>query len=209
VRTGDGNHGKLMQSTNKENKAQHSVEQLTGGVRDLCSVLDQAAISFFWEWVLSPKIEAAGIPRNLTFEAVRNATIECSLISIRTLDEFFFGGGRPSDIRAHHYPRYCSPGPFLSQQERELINRRVAHLTIDRSENPQTRWQITELVRRAYERAGHFLTFILSDNGSSFRPENLDIESRLRTCSKIDHYMQSVLRRTMETSTTTCEPDTH
>jgi hypothetical protein len=188
----------------------HSLKTLQGGVRDFCSVLDQAAIGFVWSWVIFPKIpklQENGFRHSEAMQVVTNATIESSLISIRTLDEFFAGGGRPNDIRAHHYQGYNSPGRFLKREEFDLIGRRIAHLTTERTEEgPDNAWRITELIGRAYERSAHFLDFVVSGDGKPFAPPApFDTVSRLITCRKMDGFMQRELRKggTVSPSTTT------
>ncbi|HEV2966267.1 MAG TPA: hypothetical protein VGW97_05070 [Chthoniobacterales bacterium] len=131
----------------------------------------------------------------ITMDVIGNATIESSLMSIRALDEFFDPrDARPNDIRSHHYRHYLSPGRFLSKLEFDTIGRRIAHLTLDRADDPTKPWQITELIKRAYEPSENFLAFIVEGEGKQYLPDDsFDVASRLYTCRKMDGFMQKVL----------------
>lgn len=129
---------------------------LRSGVRDFCSVLDQSAVGFYWIWILWPKLESQGLPRDESIDAVRNATIESSLVAIRAIDEFFSAkAGRPTDIRAMDYSGFSPPSRFLEKCEFDLIGRRIAHLTVDRTDNEP--WQLTTLIERTCQSSLPFL----------------------------------------------------
>jgi hypothetical protein len=181
----------------------HTLEQLRRGIEDFCAVVDQAAIGFMWNWIFFPKFLKSGVKQedsvvtpDEVLEVVRKATIENSLISLRVLDEFFADTGvRPGDIRSHHYEGYRSPGRFLTRQEYDLIGRRITHLTVDRADSSQDPWKITDLIARSCQRSDNFLTFIVEGGGTKYLPaEPFDAASRLRTCRKMDGFMQQVLR---------------
>src|SRR6267143_2209515 len=179
----------------------HTKDQLRAGVRGFCVVLDQVPIGFYWEWIFYPKLETTReFPLDNAMQMIRNATIESSLFAIRTIDEFFFQGGRSTDIRAHHYDGFVNPGPFLATEERGKVSQRIAHLTIDRAENPQLPWRITLLIERTDRQAAPFLKFILSEAGAEFRPvpQEFDVQSRLELCSRIDEWMQKHLHKAQE-----------
>ena len=167
-------------------------------------LLDQAAVGFMWNWVLSPAILRTGVKHDEHFvkpdeamEVVRNATIESSLIAIRVIDEFFATSGeRSGDIRSHHYAGYSSPGRFLEKSEYDRIGRSVAHLTVDRADSSQNPWQIVELIRRSYVPSENFLAFIVEGAGTKFLPDPpFDVRSRLRYCREMDRVMQRILRQ--------------
>lgn len=177
---------------------------------DFCTLLDQAGVAFAWHWLILPhlieekkKQDKAVSGPDVAMEVVGNATVESSLISIRALDEFFdLRDGRLSDIRSHHYVGYRSPGRFLGKEEFHAIGRRVAHLTVDRADDPTKPWQITELITRAYKPSENFLAFIVEGEGRKYLPEPpFDVISRLYTCRNMDGFMQQVLRQDKERRT--------
>ncbi|HEV3392932.1 MAG TPA: hypothetical protein VG103_05420 [Chthoniobacterales bacterium] len=185
----------------------HTVEQLRRGVIDFCSLLDQAAVAFAWEWLILPhpmeetkKQDKAVIGPGIAMEVIGNATVESSLISIRALDEFFDpGDGRPNDIRSHYYSGYRSPGHFLQNPEFHTIGRRIAHLTLDRVDDSTKPWQITELITRAYKLSENFLSFVVEGEGKQYLPKApFDTASRLFTSRQMDEFMQRVLHQQQE-----------
>lgn len=89
--------------------------------------------------------------------AMNNAAVESSLINIRALNEFFKGGGREEDIRAHHFPGNFSKGPFLSRSEEERIHKLLAHLTARRLEGDSMSWDLFGHMIDALKRALEFL----------------------------------------------------
>ena len=171
----------------------HTIEELRGGVHDFCSVLDQSALCFVWEWVISVQIPRERLDLPIA-EVVRNGTIEASLLAIRTVDEFFLPLGRNTDIRSHHYDGFVSGGGFLTGEERSRINTRIAHLTVDRAVNPQSIWKIAELTKRTYRASKLFLDYGVHGPGAKFQPKNgFDVHSRLLTCERIDAWIDGVI----------------
>ena len=98
-------------------------------------------------------------PNDTTDECkfMRAAALQCSLLNIRTLDEFYRPQSRPDDIRAEHYPHFNNPGPFLSDDEAKQVHQLIAHLTYRRFREFDTNWNIFYLMRRAYD---HFKQFV-------------------------------------------------
>jgi hypothetical protein len=93
---------------------------------------------------------------------MRAAALQCSLLNIRTLDEFFRPQMRRADIRAAHYAAFKNPGPFLSDEEVKQLHQMIAHLTYRRFREFDTKWNTFDLLKRAYN---HLLLFFdyLSD----------------------------------------------
>src|SRR5207249_2610884 len=63
---------------------------------------------------------------------MRAAALQCSLLNVRSLDEFYRPQFKPDDIRAEHYPNFKNPGPFLSDAEVKQLHQLIAHLTYRR-----------------------------------------------------------------------------
>jgi hypothetical protein len=97
-----------------------------------------------------------------TVIAVKNAAVESSIMTVRDIDDFFSARkNRPDDLRATDFGGYASTGSFLSKDEREAINKKLAHLTYEAvrqakiKTNPRM-WNVAELVQRAGTRMIHF-----------------------------------------------------
>lgn len=96
---------------------------------------------------------------------IKNAALESSLMSIRDLDDFFLSKRKkPDDMIASDFGFHCDKG-FLTEAEREAINKKLAHLTYRAAQelqqdplrqNPRT-WNNAEMVNRAF---GQFLKFL-------------------------------------------------
>jgi hypothetical protein len=91
---------------------------------------------------------------------MRAAALQCSLLNIRSLDEFFRPQSKPDDIRAAHYPNFNNPGPFLSDDETQQLHQLIAHLTYRRFREFDTTWNTFLLLRRAYDHFRPFLDYI-------------------------------------------------
>ena len=126
---------------------------------------------------------------------LRNATIESSLLSIRILNDFFRADGFPTDIKAHHYGGFCSPGEFLSATERTDINKHLAHLTTERADTFPKPWALYDLVIRAHNAAEPFIRFLLSAAGVAYRPADFDLQSRLTMCQGFESYVRTSLKQ--------------
>jgi hypothetical protein len=163
----------------------HTTEQLRGGARDFCAVLDQAPSAFVWESCFSREFAENLVPAD-SIQALRNATIESSLLSIRILNDFFAPRRFSTDIRAGEYQGYTFPGEFLSSQEVRDINKYLAHLTTERAGHPPKQWQIYDFIRRTHNACITFLRFLNSPEGARYHPDNLDTQSRIQTCERID-----------------------
>ena len=88
---------------------------------------------------------------------MRFAALQCSLLNVRTLDEFFHAQTREGDIRAAHYPKFANPGPFLSPGETKQLHQLIAHLTYRRFHEFNATFKMFPLLRKAY---GHFKAFM-------------------------------------------------
>jgi len=171
-----------------------SISQLQGGVRDFCAVLDQTPTAFFWESFYMPHFRNSEVSAD-HLDALRNATIESSLLSIRILNDFFRAGGFPTDIKAHHYLGFSSPGEFLTPTERTNINKHLAHLTTERADAFPRSWPFYDLVVRAHNSAETFIGFLLSPIAAPYRPTNFELESRLAMCQGFEKHLQNYLKR--------------
>lgn len=93
-----------------------------------------------------------------------NAAIETSLLSFRCLNEFFRkrdGKHRVDDVVAEDFSGFVSTGPFLSDDESRLINKRVMHLTYHETPLSQIGWQIADWTARGIPRIIDFLEHLI------------------------------------------------
>ncbi|MBN8521710.1 MAG: hypothetical protein J0L77_07435 [Alphaproteobacteria bacterium] len=91
----------------------------------------------------------------------KNAYLECFLLHLRVLDEFFSfkhegksekekkskKDKRDDDVLVTHYSKQKF-GALLTDVERENVNKRLAHLTLIRLENKDN-WPIDDLINKA------------------------------------------------------------
>ncbi len=91
---------------------------------------------------------------------MRAAALQCSLLNIRSLDEFYRPQSKPDDIRAEHYPNFTNPGPFLSDDEAKQLHQLIAHLTYRRFREFDMTWNTFHLLRRAHDRFRLFVDYI-------------------------------------------------
>lgn len=102
---------------------------------------------------------------------IKNAALESSLMSIRDLDDFFLSrtDARQDDLIASDYG-FPSNRNFLSADERDAINKKLAHLTYRSAQelrqdplrkNPR-RWNNAEMANRATIRLLEFLDHLES-----------------------------------------------
>jgi len=171
-----------------------SIPQLQCGARDFCAVLDQAPTAFFWESFFLPRFQRDALSAD-KLDNIYNATIESSLLSIRILNDFFRADGFPTDIKAHHYNGFSSPGEFLTSAERTDINKHLAHLTTERADAFPKPWPLYDLVVRAHNAAEPFIGFLLSPCGAGYRPTDFDLESRLTMCRGLESHVRAHLKQ--------------
>jgi hypothetical protein len=175
----------------------HSADQLRGGARDFCFVLDQVSLAFMWEFYFSQKFAASSVGTN-AMEVLRNATIGSSLLSLRLLNDFFLPRRYPNDIRAEDYVGYASPAQFLDTAEARSLNKHLAHLTTERADAYPTSWSIYDMIRRAHDAAVTFIRFLVSPEGAQYRP-HLDLQSRIQVCERIESDMRRYLNQPKRT----------
>lgn len=112
------------------------------------------------------KILQPSIVDDSTCITLRNAALESSLMSIRDLDDFFASssGARADDMIATDFD-FPAGRSFLTADERNAINKKLAHLTYQATtellndplrQNPRT-WNNADLVNRASKPLLEFL----------------------------------------------------
>jgi hypothetical protein len=96
--------------------------------------------------------------------AIEYALLESGLIHLRALDEFLGRAGRryEDDVRAIHFDPDWQPERLLSDDERQLIDKRLAHITVERGKEPDT-WE-TDAFIRAFEKFNEFLSGLATRN---------------------------------------------
>jgi hypothetical protein len=134
---------------------QPSAEELKSGWLQVDICMRLAFSYYVWQKHFQP-------PNNTTDECkfMRAATLQCSLLNIRSLDEFFRPQSKPDDIRAAHYPNFNNPGPFLCDDEAKQLHQLIAHLTYRRFRQFDTTWNTFLLLRRAYDHFSLFVDYI-------------------------------------------------
>jgi len=122
--------------------------------------------SFFY-WFLH-RNEAPHNENGVCDTVIGNAALESSLMSIRDLDDFFGGKGKEKDDVIAADFGYSPVGRFLASDEREGINKKLAHLTYRSVQerrrdgahtNPRT-WNFATLAVRAMVAFIAFLDFL-------------------------------------------------
>ena len=176
--------------------APHMDDQLRGGARDFCDVLSQIPLAFLWEFRFTDAL-ATSPGRPDTKEALRNAAIQSSLLSIRLLNDFFAPSRchYPTDIRAEDYVGYASPAQFLNSAEASALNKHLAHLTTERAEAGPVGWEIYDMIRRAHDAAATFIQFLSSPQAQQYRPPDMDLDSFIQTCGRIESDMRGFLNQ--------------
>ena len=119
----------------------------------------------YYHWWSLEKLNPS-FATDTTCITIKNAALESSLMSIRDLDDFLLSdqNARPDDLIAADYG-FPSNRSFLTDLEREAINKKLAHLTYRSArelqqnplrKNPRT-WNNAEMVNRAISRLLEFL----------------------------------------------------
>jgi len=141
-------------------------DELTEMIPHILYVFTQSVACFVWRY------DHGGIatpwpPSNYKEEMAANACLESSLMSMRTLNEFFRDHSpkhkpRPDDVRAFQYPGYVTLGSFLTKDDEDEIHKRLAHLSTRRlAATPG--WQLKMLWDPSSERMIHFLEYLRRD----------------------------------------------
>jgi hypothetical protein len=178
--------------------APHTDDQLRGGARDFCGVLDQVPLAFVWESYFSRAFATSSVRPNVK-GALRNAAIESSLLNIRLLNDFFAPRHYDTDIRAEDYVGYASPGQFLDQAQARELNKHIAHLTTEHAAAAAPmQWSIYYMICRAHDRAVTFIRFLRSPQAQQYRPPDMDLDSRIQTCDRIESDMRRFLNQSSQ-----------
>ena len=135
---------------------------------------------YFWLTRIHPMLVEHPRFNDEKFAAItiRNSCVESALLSVRDLDDFFRPRDkrdRDSDVRATDFEKYSSPGPFLSDAERNSINQWVAHLTYQPvwtgttgiSPDAEQNWNTAELVGKATRAVIGFLSHLELELGKT------------------------------------------
>jgi len=97
------------------------------------------------------------------YPAIDNATVESSLLSIRILDDFFGNVKKKSDdVTASDFDSFPSATGFLTKDQREDINKSIAHLTMTRLDPTKTKYPYATLLKGVIPRCTDFLEFVIS-----------------------------------------------
>ena len=140
---------------------------------------------------LQKDISTDAIPPKVQ-DGLSNSLFDASLLSIRVINDFFRQDGFPTDIKAYHYRGYQAAKPFLTETGRGTINKHLAHLTAERASMSQG-WPAYDMVIQCYQASETFLSYLISPDGEPFRPDDVDIRSRIRIATQIESLIRKAL----------------
>jgi hypothetical protein len=106
--------------------------------------------------------DSAQNTRAWSLQIIVNACIDASLIALRDLDDFLqerTSKTKPDDIRASDFG-FTGSHSFLTQPERERINKCIAHFTTVGVTSQPFRWDILELATKAIAQCVDFLKWV-------------------------------------------------
>jgi len=107
--------------------------------------------------------------KDYNMQIVHNAVLESNLLFLRKLNEFF-GKRSQKDgdetIRAYHFGDFQDNGWFLTPDEHDELNLRVAHISHFEVTKGKRNWEdiFTQKVPIALEKAKNFLSFLMSNS---------------------------------------------
>jgi hypothetical protein len=144
-----------------------SSQQATAAWQDVFSRGMQMFAYFHW-WQLQVGHPSFKVDANCN--TIKNAALESSLMSTRDLDDFFLSKPKqPDDLVASDYG-FSTGQNFLTQSERQTINKKLAHLTYQSTlelqkdpmrKNPRT-WNYAAIINRAGRALVSFLKHLAS-----------------------------------------------
>ena len=137
-----------------------SAQDITEALQDILSRSLQCFAYYYYRTQIHHSA-----PTTADFLSLNIASLESSLMSMRDLDSFFASkSGRDDDMAAAHYG-FPVGKQFLTPEQRNSINTKLAHLTyisvrekrqLPPVHYPRT-WNYADLVKRAMDRVQEFL----------------------------------------------------
>ena len=118
---------------------------------------------------LGENLNNRNLDRSWVQRTTYNACLHTSLVALRDLDDFFKPRDkrtRKDDLRASDFGCPCVRS-FLTDTEREAINKGIAHITTFGAGNPNARWDVWELTVKAVSQATAFLKWVETQSLSS------------------------------------------
>jgi len=112
--------------------------------------------------------EASENDRTWMLKTIQSACLHTSLIALRDLEDFFTprtSGSKPDDLKASDFGMEDKLG-FLTSDERQLINKLIAHTTKLGAAAVGHRWDLLELISKAVSQCDQFLDWV-KENYSS------------------------------------------
>ena len=126
-----------------------------------------------------PVLKRDGIPEE-TIQIINNASLESQLLFLRKLNEFFrpLPTGKEDDLRAEHYAKFKSPGPFLSSSDEQEIHKRVGHITLSEARHGKKNWAelVENSVSVAVDRLLEFFRFLRDSYPSLSEEKQKDVQ---------------------------------
>jgi hypothetical protein len=124
--------------------------------------------------------------RAWSLQTIENACMDTTLIALRDLDDFLTTRTRPDDIRASDF-NYPGSHTFLTQSERDNINKLIAHTTTAGVASQGFRWDILELASKGISQSMVFLRWVEKEYGLvHFNLYTAAIAIRTRTESQFE-----------------------
>jgi hypothetical protein len=100
--------------------------------------------------------------RAWALQTIQNACLHTTLIALRDLDDFFSPRKKQSkcdDIKASDFG-FDKNYSFLTKSERDAINKRIAHTTLQGVQDQKSRWDIFELTTKGVSQSLEFLKWV-------------------------------------------------
>lgn len=128
-------------------------------------------------------------------KSMGNAILESTLIHLRALDDFFDCRPKPNrhedDMRAYEFGYNVPNARFLDEQQRIAINKRMAHLSWERSKEFKGHHVVKHQIN-ALNRMIHFLDFILS---SFLKSNDAEYEKTRTALAQLKHARETIIQK--------------
>jgi hypothetical protein len=122
-------------------------EKYADATRQVLMAIDACFVDYFWKTIIRPRVNSIeGISQ--TISGFDNASVEATLISLRRLNDFFGNAGRKDDLNATDLLFLPSTKGFLTQIEKDLISKHIAHLTGISIFKPECRFEYKRYLGR-------------------------------------------------------------
>jgi len=136
--------------------------------------------------------------RAWSLQTIENACIDTTLIALRDLDDFLrerTSTSKPDDIRASNFG-FAGSHSFLTQCQRESINKLILHITTVGAASQPFCWDILELAAKAIAQCLESLKWVEKKFGQAhFNLDTAALAIRTKTESQFDFISREAKRR--------------